>query len=138
MKNLKIISLILTISFVFSTFFPTFVFAAKAPETNVTRIVENNQQIENRQESSAEIMGFKKNVIVFALRHGGEALDEIVGLISPKHGKYLKKHANEIADFLESISDSFEARLIDFMIFELGIPNSSARAIAWAICFVMI
>ena len=53
--------------------------------------------------------------------------------VSKKNGDLVNKHADELADALESFSDSIEARLIDFMIFQLGFPSSSARTIAWAI-----
>jgi len=137
MKKLKFkfVSMILALSFVFSAAFPTFVLAAEVSEKNQTKVVESNKQVEN---DPVEIMGWKKSAIVYALKYGGRALDAILDLISPEHARYLTKYADEIADFLDSISNSFEARLIDFMIFELGIPNSSARAIAWAICFVML
>ena len=55
----------------------------------------------------------------------------MVGLLSDKNGKLLKKHAYEIGDALDSFSNAFEARLTDFMIFELGFSSSSARSIAW-------
>lgn len=50
----------------------------------------------------------------------------------------LKENAFAIGNYLETITDSFEANLIQFMAFELGLPISAARNIAWAICFFLL
>ena len=99
-------------------------------------IASENSQITVRPSVSTEaveIEGVKKDLLVWALRNGGDLLDNVLDLVSDSAGDYLKKYAGQIADFLDSITNSFEARLIDFMIFELGFPSSVARSIAWAL-----
>ncbi|MER3126114.1 hypothetical protein ABQG68_11920 [Bacillus pumilus] len=81
--------------------------------------------------------GLKKDALVYALRNGGKLLGDLLEILSKKNADYVKKYSKQIADFLDSVTNSIEARLIDFMIFELGIPASSARTIAWAIMFVI-
>jgi hypothetical protein len=44
---------------------------------------------------------------------------------------------DELADALDRYERDIEQRLIDFMIFELDFPSSSARTIAWAIMFII-
>jgi hypothetical protein len=83
-----------------------------------------------------EALGLKKKAVVYALRHGGSLLSKLTELVSSKNAKLIMKHSDELADALERFSNAVEARLIDFMIFDLGLPSSSARSIAWAICFL--
>ncbi|ULM97498.1 hypothetical protein L8956_01650 [Peribacillus frigoritolerans] len=87
------------------------------------------QQLENESKKR----GFKKTVVVYALKYGGTAMGKIVGSLSPANGKLLKKHAFEIGDALDRMSNKIEARLVDFMIHELGFAPSAARSSAWAI-----
>lgn len=87
------------------------------------------QQLE--QESMQR--GFKKTVVVYALKYGGTAMGKIVGTLSPANGKLLKKHAFEIGDALDHMSNKIEARLVTFMYEELGLPLAASRSIAWAI-----
>lgn len=81
--------------------------------------------------------GLKKDALVYALRNGGKLLGDLLEILSKKNADYVKKYSKQIADFLDSVTNSIEARLIDFLIFELGIPASSARTIAWAIMFII-
>ncbi|MCK1994932.1 hypothetical protein GW626_01610 [Peribacillus muralis] len=87
------------------------------------------QQLEN----DSKKRGFKKTVVVYALKYGGSAMGKIVGSLSPSNGKLLKKHAFEIGDALDRMSNKIEARLADFMIHELGFSQGAAKSIAWAI-----
>ncbi|GEM_PF-2412896 len=92
--------------------------------------------LEDREENNTKIStyGIKKTAVVFALRYGGDMLGSMVKLLSDKNGKLLKKHSSELADALERFTDSIEANMVQFMIFELGFSSSSARSIAWVIC----
>lgn len=134
----KFIAMILVVTILF-TLAPVTTFAA---EESKLETVATNESVEVKdkkdtyeEETDGEIttQGFRKSAVVFALRYGGNALDSIVSVLSKKNGDLVNKHADELADALESFSDSIEARLIDFMIFQLGFPSSSARTIAWAI-----
>lgn len=78
--------------------------------------------------------GIKKKAMVLALKYGGNLLSKVVGILSKKNAALLKKHAFSLGTFLDSITNSIEARLISFMIHELKMPSSAARTIAWAIC----
>lgn len=81
--------------------------------------------------------GWKKTAVVYALRYGGDALSAILKNLSKTNANLVKKHSGQLADALESFSNSIEARLVDYMIHTLGFPSSSARTIAWAIMLVI-
>ncbi|MDF2872068.1 MAG: hypothetical protein K0R05_3643 [Anaerocolumna sp.] len=88
----------------------------------------------NEDDVIMQPQGIKKDAVVFALKYGGKLLGEIIENIGDKKvGQLLKDNAYVIGDFLDSITDSIEAKLIDFMIFQLGFPSSAARIIAWTI-----
>lgn len=86
-----------------------------------------------KEENSAAMLGLKKDALVYALKYGGRLVGDLVSLLSKKNGDLVKKHSYEIGSALDRFSNSIEAYLIDFMIFELGFPPSAARSIAWAI-----
>lgn len=91
--------------------------------------------LEDRENiSGVTTFGFKKDAVVFALRYGGDAVGGIVGMLSDKNGKLVVKHADELADALDSFTESIEANMIQFMHHELGFSWSASRSIAWAIC----
>ncbi|MFC9538542.1 hypothetical protein [Lysinibacillus sp. NPDC056959] len=78
--------------------------------------------------------GWKKDGVVLALRYGGDMLGSILGMLSDKNGKLVKKHSGKLADALDRFENSIEANMIQFMNQELGFPISASRSIAWAIC----
>lgn len=94
------------------------------------------QYLNNPNLNDASITGIKKEAVVFALRYGGSLVGKITGTLSAKNGKLVTKHSKALGDALDGFSNSIEARLVDFMIFQLGFSSSSARSIAWAICLV--
>ncbi|WP_440113668.1 hypothetical protein [Paenibacillus sp. QZ-Y1] len=82
-------------------------------------------------------MGVKKSVFVFALKHGGELLEDLLTYLGKKeYADYVKDNRLLIADFLESTELVVEKSLVNFLIFECGIPQGAARVIASAIMFI--
>ncbi|MBD2786777.1 hypothetical protein ID849_19275, partial [Xenorhabdus sp. 3] len=79
--------------------------------------------------------GWKKSAVVWGLKNGGDALQTLTKWLGAgtKEAKYLNKHAKSIANALDRFESHIEQNLIDFMIFECGIPGGSARVIASAI-----
>lgn len=96
--------------------------------TQISKETMNELQIKER--------GVKKTAVVLALKYGGKAVSKIVSVLSEKNAKLVTKHSYELGEALDRFSDTVEARLVDYMIFELGLSSSSARSIAWAICLV--
>ncbi|WP_431090665.1 hypothetical protein [Paenibacillus sp. 8b26] len=139
-KN-KLFKTILTVAIGFSTLAPTYAFASEKeeiPQSKVTSTVPLTNVIENNPQSTQgtiETQGLKKDALVFALRHGGKALDDLLDFlgVSSKEAKYVLQHADKIADFLESTTNQLEQRLLDFLIFQCGIPQGFARVITYAI-----
>lgn len=88
---------------------------------------------------SVETQGLKKEALVFALRHGGKALDNLIDFlgVGTKEAKYISKYSDNIADYLDSVSNAAENGIREFLIFELGIPQGSARVIAYSIMLVV-
>lgn len=87
------------------------------------------------QDGEVTAQGWKKSVVVWGLRNGGSAFHKITEWLGfgTKEAKYLKDNASKIADALERFESQVEQRLVDFMIFQCGIPQGSARVIAKAI-----
>ncbi|MCY7913246.1 hypothetical protein FTE28_17835 [Bacillus licheniformis] len=106
-------------------------------KTALQTMAETKNQTVVKTSGEYTTQGLKKDALVWALRHGGNLVGDLLSNLSKKNANYVKKYSKQIADFLDSVSNSIEARLIDFMIFELGIPASSARTIAWAIMLII-
>ncbi|EJR29975.1 hypothetical protein [Bacillus mycoides] len=106
------------------------------PQTNnnVTSL-NQNATVDLDEDGTVTAQGWKKEVVVAGLRGGGKALNAITDWLGAgtKEAKYLSKHAEAIGDALDGFSTGIENALIDFMIFECGIPGGSARVIAGAI-----
>ncbi|MNH95186.1 hypothetical protein D3C73_478210 [compost metagenome] len=81
-----------------------------------------------------EAQGVKKWLVVQALKYGGPLLGELLEMLSPAAGEALTEWAYTLGVELDALSSDIEANLIDFMIFDLDLPQSVARSIAWAIC----
>jgi hypothetical protein len=101
-----------------------------APESEVEPVL--NAPLENGQQG---IGAFRvgKTAVVLALKYGGPAVSKILSQLSPRNAKLLKEWSYTLGDKLEHMTDRYEARLVDFMIHELGFSQSAARNIAWAI-----
>lgn len=112
---------------------PASVLVQQANPVNPYDGTQISSEIIQQLERESQQRGFKKTVVVYALKYGGTALSKIVGSLSPTNGKLLKKHAFEIGDALNRMSSNIEARLVDFMYHELGLPLAASRSIAWAI-----
>ncbi|MCY9512233.1 hypothetical protein M5W68_11480 [Paenibacillus larvae] len=96
----------------------------------------NNQSVVTMdQDGEVTAQGWKKSVVVWGLRNGESAFHKITEWLGfgTKEAKYLKDNASKIADALERFESQVEQRLVDFMIFQCGIPQGSARVIAKAI-----
>ncbi|MGE6553206.1 hypothetical protein ACQKFK_31110 [Bacillus mycoides] len=104
-------------------------------EVNNYNTVGNNVPLNVDGEVTTQ--GWKKSAVVYALRYGGDALSAILKNLSKTNANLVKKHSKQLADALDSFSNSIEARLVDYMIHTLGFPSSSARTIAWAIMLVI-
>lgn len=104
------------------------------PQTNYK--VENvNQIVSLEDDGEVTAQGWKKSAVVWGLRNGGDVLQTLTKWLGAgtKEAKYLNKHAKSIADALDSFEDHIEQNLINFLIFDCGIPGGSARVIAGAI-----
>lgn len=130
----------------FATFVPT---NASANETKVKQLslpttIATTQSVQNEsitfkvtdEEHEIGTMGLKKDAVVYALKYGGSAVSKITELLSPSNAKLVKQYSWELGDALDRFSTSIEARLVDFMIFDLGFSQSAARSIAWAISII--
>ena len=98
--------------------------------------VENvNQTVSLDEDGDVSAQGWKKSAVVWGLKNGGDALQTLTKWLGAgtKEAKYLNKHAKSIANALDRFESHIEQNLIDFMIFECGIPGGSARVIASAI-----
>jgi hypothetical protein len=142
-KHLKLVAMILCICMAV-TILPIGAFAAEGTtKETATQIVVDSSKIDNSVLDGTggeyQTRGLKKKAVVYALKYGGKLLGSIFDLIGDKKvAKLLKDNSFAIGEFLDSITNAFEARLIDFMIFQLGFPSSAARIIAWAICQVLL
>lgn len=106
-------------------------------EVNNYNTVGNNVPLNVDVDGEVTTQGWKKSAVVYALRYGGDALSAILKNLSKTNANLVKKHSKQLADALDSFSNSIEARLVDYMIHTLGFPSSSARTIAWAIMLVI-
>ncbi|MGN7198353.1 hypothetical protein ACTHS9_30850 [Bacillus mycoides] len=106
-------------------------------EVNNYNTVGNNVPLNVDVDGEVTTQGWKKTAVVYALRYGGDALSAILKNLSKTNANLVKKHSKQLADALDSFSNSIEARLVDYMIHTLGFPSSSARTIAWAIMLVI-
>lgn len=92
------------------------------------------QSLNSEDVSTRTKRGLKKWVVVNSLKSGGQGLGKILSYLSPKNGKLVKEYSYELGSALEGFTTAIEASLVDYMVFELGFSNASARSIAWAIC----
>ncbi len=106
------------------------------PQTNynVTDL-NQNPTVDIDEDGEVSAQGWKKAAVVNTLRYGGKGVKQIANWldIGSKEAKYVANNAEKIADALEGFETGIENALIDFMIFECGIPGGSARVIAYAI-----
>lgn len=136
----QIIAGTLAFTTLFSIVSPITSFAAEAKtSTNVETKLQRTvlQTAVEMNEPKASTKGFKKDALVFALRHGGPLVGKLLGNLSKHNGDLVIKHSKAIANKLDKLSREIEKTMIDFMHFELGIPISAARSIAWAIMQVI-
>ncbi|BCD07726.1 TPA: hypothetical protein QC443_002077 [Bacillus cereus] len=106
------------------------------PQTNYN-VTDLNQNpvVDLDEDGDVSAQGWKKSAVVWGLKNGGDALQTLTKWLGTgtKEAKYLNKHAKSIANALDRFESHIEQNLIDFMIFECGIPGGSARVIASAI-----
>lgn len=136
----QIIAGTLALTTLFSIVSPVTSFAAETKtSTNVKTKLQKTvlQTAIEMNEPKASTKGFKKDALVFALRHGGPLVGKLLGNLSSKNGKRVAENSKVIANKLDKLSKDIEQTMIDFMHFELGFPISAARSIAWAIMQVI-
>lgn len=136
----QIIAGTLAFTTLFSIVSPVTSFAAETKtSTNVETKLQRTvlQTAVEMNEPKASTQSWKKDALVFALRHGGPLVGKLLGNLSSKNGKRVAENSKAIADKLDKLSKDIEQRMIDFMHFELGFPISAARSIAWAIMQVI-
>lgn len=80
-------------------------------------------------ETAAWWSGITKTALIKGLRYGGSTLGKFVGKLSPKGEKYVKQYSNQIANFLENLSDWQEKPIIAGLV-GIGIPPDIAAEIA--------
>lgn len=146
-KKIKSIALGIVVAIGLTVLTPISAFAFETKSSKVNQIHEI--QVVNQPLQIAESkfpsqvlqpkQGWKKKAVVYALKYGGAFLGKIFEFIGDsKIASMLTEHAFEIGNFLDSIEDGIEARLIGFMADEIGLPMSAARVIAWAISQVLL
>lgn len=82
--------------------------------------------------------GFKKEVVSFALKYGGNAVGDLLGLLSKKNGDLVKKHSYELGVELDYLTSGIENGMRNFMTDVLDFPPAAARTIAWAIASIVL
>ncbi|PGC67555.1 hypothetical protein [Bacillus safensis] len=136
----QIIAGTLAFTTLFSIVSPVTSFAAEAKtSTNVETKLQRTvlQTAVEMNEPKASTQSWKKDALVFALRHGGPLVGKLLGNLSSKNGKLVTDNSKALANKLDKLSKDIEQKMIDFMHFELGFPISAARTIAWAIMQVI-
>ncbi|MBQ4843824.1 hypothetical protein P9173_07440 [Bacillus safensis] len=136
----QIIAGTLAFTTLFSIVSPVTSFAAEAKTpTNVETKLQRTvlQTAVEMNEPKASTKSWKKDALVFALRHGGPLVGKLLGNLSSKNGKLVTDNSKALANKLDKLSKDIEQKMIDFMHFELGFPISAARTIAWAIMQVI-
>jgi hypothetical protein len=143
MLSKKILVPVLAATTIISTgIAPLTSFAAPKHETKTVQVQVQDQgkgKVKNQDNVDGEVttQGWKKDALVFALRYGGDFLADLLDILSDKNARLVRQYSDELADALDRYERDIEQRLIDFMIFELDFPSSSARTIAWAIMFII-
>ncbi|MBU8968046.1 hypothetical protein [Bacillus altitudinis] len=136
----QIIAGTIALTTLFSILSPVTSFAAETKtSTNVETKLQRTvlQTAVEMNEPKASTKSWKKDALVFALRYGGDLTGKLLSNLSPKNGALVKKHSKAIANKLDKLSRDIEQSMIDFMHFQLDIPISAARSIAWAIMQVI-
>ena len=110
---------------------------AQVQKTELQTISESKSKSVGNTSGEFSAQGWKKDALVLALRYGGDFAGDLLSLLSKKNASYVKKYSKELADFLDKVSSDIEEKLVDFMIFDLELPQSAARTIAWAIMQVI-
>lgn len=91
------------------------------------------------EDGTVEQMGVKKTVFIFALKNGGKVLEEFLEYLGKKeYADVVKDNRIAIAEYLETVEKIAENALVDFLIFELGIKQGTARVIANCILFFVL
>lgn len=130
----KLLTVALSVAIGLSAFAPTYAFATEnnAITSPIVNQSSANSSVEQR---IVETQGLKKTLLIKGLREGGKALDELFDWLGwqSKEAKYVSENADAIADFLEKATGQFEKELLDFLIFDIGIPQGPARVITFAI-----
>lgn len=133
----KLLTVALSVAIGLSAFAPTYAFASEnnATTSSVISQASTTSSAEQNGEGIVETQGLKKTLLIKGLREGGKALDNLLDWLGwqSKEAKYVTDNANAIADFLERTTDQIEKELLDFLIFDLGIPQGPARVITYAI-----
>ena len=138
-NKIKYVAATLVVALGLGVVAPSLTYAAN-PQDRVQSQFPQPTIVEEHASDTVEAMGFKKTVLVNALRYGGEALDAVLDWlgIASKEAKYLTNHSSKIADFLDSVTDEIEKKLLDFLIFQCDIPQNYARVITIAITGVLL
>lgn len=133
----KLLTVALSVAIGLSAFAPTYAFATEnnAITSPIVNQSSANSSVEQNADGIVETQGLKKTLLIKGLREGGKALDELFDWLGwqSKEAKYVSENADAIADFLEKATGQFEKELLDFLIFDIGIPQGPARVITYAI-----
>ncbi|PSM38788.1 hypothetical protein C6Y14_35025 [Streptomyces dioscori] len=86
--------------------------------------------------SRAQAAGFKRRLVVAALRYGGKALAWLVRHFSEQAAEYVLRHALQLADFLER-AESWAVEKIAQFLQGCGVPGNLALEIARVIMAIV-
>jgi len=131
---LKLTSIALVSAMIFTIITPTFALASQSKESAASSSYVENTVVDLDQK--VYIAGIKKDLFVLALKYGGVLFEEFLEYLGKKeYSDYVMKNRLLIADYLDSLEKVTENALVDFLIFECGIPQGAARVIANCIMF---
>ncbi|GAB2537826.1 hypothetical protein [Nocardia heshunensis] len=75
------------------------------------------------------IEGYKRKLIVLALRYGGKALAWLLRHFSKEAAEYVLRHSKQLADFLDRAENWVQDKIIHFLV-GCGVPHQYAVEIA--------